>query len=71
MIDGEKRIVTFVGESGRKTATILWREHDKIFEVLCEKPDDGCGKLVKFFKDEAEAQTFAEEFTWKEKYGTF
>lgn len=71
MIDGEKRIVTFVGESGRRTATILWRDHDQIFEVDCETPEQGRGKLIKFFKDEAEAQTFAEEFTWREKNGTF
>lgn len=70
MIDGEKRIVTFVGDSGKRTATILWHERDKIFEVSCERPNESYGKLIKFFKDESEAQTFAEEFTWKEKYGT-
>lgn len=71
MIDGEKRIVTFVGESGRRTATILWREHEQLFEVLCEKPNQSTGSLTKFFRNEAEAQTFAEEFTWREKYGAF
>jgi hypothetical protein len=70
MMDGEKRIVTFIGQSGRKTATIIWRDNIKMFEVLCEKPNDGCGKESKLFKDESEAQTFAEEFTWREKYGT-
>ncbi len=69
MIDGEKRIVTFIGASGKRTANILWREHDQVFEVVCERPDSGSGRLIKFFKDEAEAQTFAEEFTWKEKDG--
>jgi hypothetical protein len=71
MIDGEKRIVTFVGEGGKRTATIIWREYDQVFEVLCEKPNGGAGKLTKFFRNESEAQTFAEEFTWREKYGAF
>lgn len=70
MIDGEKRIVTFIGESGRRTASIIWRDYDQVFEVICERPDDGAGRLIKFFKVESDAQTFAEEFTWKEKYGT-
>ena len=69
-MDGEKRIVTFMGESGRKTATILWKEHLNMFEVICELPENESVKHFKLFKDESEAQTFAEEFTWKEKYGT-
>lgn len=71
MIDGEKRIVTFMGEGGKRVATITWREQDKVFEVACERPNESAGRLIKFFTDEAEAQTFAEEFTWKEKYGNF
>lgn len=69
MIDGEKRIVTFMGESGRRTATILWRERDNLFEVRCERPSESVGSFTKFFRIEAEAQIFAEEFTWKEKNG--
>jgi hypothetical protein len=69
-MNGEKRIVTFVGESGKKTATIIWRDNIKMFEVLCEKPNDNIGKESKLFLNESDAQTFAEEFTWKEKYGT-
>ena len=70
MIDGEKRIVTFVGESGRKTATILWKEHLNMFQVSCELPENESVKLFKLFKNESEAQAFAEEFCWREKYGT-
>jgi hypothetical protein len=70
MMDGEKRIVTFIGEGGRRTANIIWREKDKLFEVSCEKPNDSRFALTKFFEDESEAQAFAEEFAWKEKYGT-
>ena len=67
MMDGEKRIVTFVGKAGRKTANIIWRDRINMFEVECE---DTYNKLSKFFTLESDAQTFAEEFAWEEKYGT-
>ena len=67
MMDGEKRIVTFMGESGRKTASIIWRDKINMFEVLCE---DDYNRLSKFFTIESDAQTFAEEFVWEKQYGT-
>jgi hypothetical protein len=67
MMDGEKRIVTFVGESGRKTASIIWRDKLNVFEVLCE---DTNSKLSKFFTVESDAQAFAEGFVWEKQYGT-
>ena len=66
-MDGEKRIVTFMGESGRKTASIIWRDKINMFEVLCESIND---KQSKFFTIESDAQTFAEEFVWEKQYGT-
>jgi hypothetical protein len=69
MMDGEKRIVTFMGDSGRKTATIIWRNLFDLFEVECID-NDVVSLETKFFKNEAEAQTFAEQFVWREKYGT-
>ena len=66
-MDGEKRIVTFMGEAGRKTANIIWRDKINMFEVLCEDPNN---KLSKFFTLESDAQTFAEEFVWEKQYGT-
>ena len=32
MIDGEKRIVTFMGEAGKKTASIIYRQKLNLFE---------------------------------------
>ena len=66
-MDGEKRIVTFMGDAGRKTASIIWRDKIKMFEVLCE---DEYNKATKFFTEEAEAQVFAEEYVWEKKNGT-
>jgi len=66
MMDGEKRIVTFMGEAGRKTASIIWRDKINMFEVLCE---DDIHKESSFFSVESDAQTFAEEFVWENKYG--
>jgi hypothetical protein len=67
MMDGEKRIVTFMGDAGRRTASIIWRDRMNMFEVFCE---NDYNKLSKFFTLESEAQTFAEEFVWEKKYGT-
>ena len=70
MMDGEKRIVTFMGESGRRTATIIWKNLFDLFEVDCTE-DNGFVKMdTKFFKEESEAQEYAEKFVWREKYGT-
>lgn len=67
MMDGEKRIVTFMGDAGRRTANIIWRDKIKMFEVECE---DAYNKLSKFFTIESDAQAFAEEFAWEEINGT-
>lgn len=69
MMDGEKRIVTFMGEAGRKTASIIWKEHLNMFKVECHL-DNYPVNMFKLFKDESEAQTFAEHYVWEEKYGT-
>lgn len=66
MIDGEKRIVTFMGDAGRKTASIIWRDKINRFEVLCE---DDKHKQSTFFTVECDAQYFAELFAFGEKYG--
>lgn len=66
-MDGEKRIVTFMGDAGRKTASIIWRDKINMFEVLCE---DDYNKESKFFTLESDAQVYAEEYAFKEKYGT-
>lgn len=65
MIDGEKRIVTFMGEAGRRTASIIWKEKINMFEVLCE---DDQHKESTFFGVESDAQAFAERFVWEKKY---
>jgi len=67
MIDGEKRIVTFMGEAGRKTASIIWRDRMNMFEVFCE---DSQHKESSFFNVEGDAQLFAEKFVWEKEYGT-
>jgi len=67
MIDGEKRIVTFMGESGRRTAHIIWLENFNMFKVDCILGNDK-PKLFKMFMDESKAQRFAEEFVWEKKY---
>lgn len=66
-MDGEKRIVTFMGDAGRRTANIIWRDKIKMFEVECE---DEYSKQSKFFTVECDAQYFAELFVWEKKYGT-
>lgn len=68
MMDGEKRIVTFMGESGKRIANIIWEEKLNMFKVECIFPDDF--KVVALFEDESKAQTYAEQFAFKEKYGT-
>jgi hypothetical protein len=67
MMDGEKRIVTFMGDAGKRTAEIIWRGGWNLFEVVCE---DTQHKESIFFADESDAQTYAEEFVWEKKYGT-
>jgi hypothetical protein len=66
MMDGEKRIVTFMGESGRRTANIIWLEKFGMFKVDCILNDKTT--LFKMFMDESKAQQFAEEFVWEKKY---
>ena len=70
MMDEEKRIVTMMGEAGRRIATITWKNIFDLFEVDCVE-DFGDTRTIetKFFKDEAQAQTFAEQFVWRENYG--
>jgi hypothetical protein len=69
MMDGEKRIVTFMGAAGRRTSHIIWCENLNMFKVDCILGEDK-PKLFKLFKNESEAQAFAEGFVWEEKYGT-
>ena len=64
-MDGEKRIVTFVGDAGRKTAEIIWRDKINMFEVVCK---DSYNLSSKFYTLESDAQTFAEEFVWEKKH---
>lgn len=66
MMHGEKRIVTFMGESGRRTANIIWLENFGMFKVDCILNDKTT--LFKMFMDESKAQQFAEEFVWEKKY---
>lgn len=70
-MDGEKRIVTFMGDAGRKTATITWKNLFDLFEVDCVE-DSGDTQIIdtQFFKNESDAQSCAEQFVWREKYGT-
>ena len=70
MMDGEKRIVTFVGKGGKRTATITWKNLFDLFEVDCAEDDGLVAMDTKFFKNEAEAQEYAEYFVWRENYGT-
>lgn len=56
-----------MGDAGRRTASIIWRDRMDVFEVLCE---DTRHKESSFFKVEGDAQRFAEEFVWEKKYGT-
>jgi hypothetical protein len=67
MMDGEKRIVTFIGDAGKRTAEIIWRDKIRMFEVLCE---DSYNMSSRFFTLESDAQTYAEEFVWEKKYAT-
>jgi hypothetical protein len=69
MMDGEKRIVTFVGKAGRKTANIIWIQELSMFKVECET--EGLdSKIFKLFMDESKAQTYAMEYVWEKQYGT-
>ena len=68
-MDGEKRIVTFVGESGRKTANIIWLQEFSMFKVECET-EGSDSKIFKLFMNESKAQAYAEEYVWEKQYGT-
>jgi len=68
MMDTETRIVTFMGESGKRIANIVWREEVNRFEVECIFPDNF--KVIHMFDIESEAQKYAEEFAFKENHGT-
>jgi hypothetical protein len=64
----ERRIVTFMGEQGKRTATI--GKLTELYEVELEC-EDGSYKLTKFFKTESEAEELAMGFAFEGKYGTF
>ena len=65
-MDGEKRIVTFMGDSGRRTSTILYKQKLNLFEVIIE--DSNCEKKASnFFGNESDAQVWAENFAFGEK----
>lgn len=67
MMDGEKRIVTFMGNCGRKISTITYRQKLNLFEVLTE--DSNVVKRdSRFFRNECDAQAWAEYFAFGEKY---
>jgi hypothetical protein len=68
MMDGEKRIVTFMGESGRRTANIIYKEEFSMFKVECESEGSN-SKLFKLFMDESKAQAYAEQYAFGENYG--
>jgi hypothetical protein len=70
MMDGEKRIVTFVGEQGRKTANIIYLGEFGMFKVECET-ENNSSNFFKLFMNESKAQEFAEEYCWEKQYGTF
>jgi hypothetical protein len=71
MIDGEKRIVTFMGEGGRRTATIIWRNIFDQFEVECvEGDEESFVTTTQFFTDESKAQEYAQLFVWRESHAT-
>lgn len=70
MMDEEKRIVTFMGKSGKRTATIAFKNVFDLFEVECVEGDRMVQIETRFFKDEAEAQAYAEQFAFGEEYGT-
>ena len=67
-MDGEKRIVTFIGESGKKISTISYREKLNLFEVFTESSNSD-NKESMFFRNEADAQSWAEAFAFGEKNG--
>ena len=69
MMDGEKRIVTFMGSAGRRTANIIFLEPFGMFKVDCES-EDNTSKIFKLFMDESKAQQYAEEYAFKETNGT-
>jgi hypothetical protein len=70
MMDEEKRIVTFMGKSGKRTASIAFKNIFDLFEVECVQDDNTVQIETRFFKNEAEAQAYAEQFAFGEKYGT-
>ena len=57
-----------MGESGRRTANIIWLENFGMFKVDCILGEDK-PQLFKLFMNESKAQQFAEEFVWEKKYG--
>ncbi len=68
MMNEEKRIVTFMGASGKRIANIIWKEKLNMFKVECIFPNDF--KVFALFESEGDAQTYAEQFAFKEKHGT-
>ena len=65
MID---EIVTLIGEAGKTKATINLDTDSNMYKVECERLDVDF-KIYKFFMVESDAQKFAEEFAFGEKYG--
>jgi hypothetical protein len=64
-----EEIVTLVGESGKRRATITMDTETSFYKVKCERLDVEYS-IFKFFMVESEAQKYAEEFTWEKEYGT-
>ena len=66
MISEDRRIVTFMGEMGKRVASIGMR--NDLYEIEMECGDD---KLTKFVSSEEEAEEVAKDFAFGGKYGTF
>ena len=66
MIAEDRRIVTFMGEMGKRIASIGMR--NDLYEI--EMENNGI-KLTKFVTSEEEAETVAKDFAFGGKYGTF
>jgi hypothetical protein len=66
MIAEDRRIVTFMGEMGKRIASIGMRHELYEIEMECNGV-----KLTKFVKTEEEAEEVAKDFAFKGKYGTF
>lgn len=61
--------VTFIGECGKKLATLSYNKKLNLFNVVCEETDNSIRKETRFFRNETDAQLWAEYFAFGEKNG--